>query len=366
MPFLLMHHFDPDFDHQHLKPRLATHGGVDHYNMGYVQNVLAGQTLAEFAEITPEQAAGQTRFVFDTPTLPAGIGTRPDPDNPMKLLAAVNGYVFYLDGLIRVHDQLNIRRDVDFHTGNVTFVGHMHVHKEVKSGFSLKATSIQVDDTVGGSTLEAKEHIVCLGGIKGEKKAVLKAGLTLKAGFAENSQLVAGKSMQIKNSVLHCQSYCGGSIEIGGRLQGGSTYCMGRLHVGNQLGGGSCTITQVVLGRNPFMLLRKDAILRALEQVEEQLLYLAERRREGPASSREFLPKQEEARARKALLEQKLAAVDERLDLLGALDQCELIVQGEVRPLVELTIGNAQLMVDQHMEHVRFRLVNGAIAVTSL
>ncbi|AGW12042.1 DUF342 domain-containing protein [Megalodesulfovibrio gigas] len=366
MPYLLMHHFDPDFDYTQLKPRLAGNGGVDHYNMGYVQNVLAGQVLAEFASIPPEQAAGQTRFVFDRPELPAGPGTRPDPANPMKLLAAVSGYVFYRDGLIRVHDQLNIRRDVNFHTGNVAFVGDLRVHGEVKSGFALKARNLLVDGTVGGSTLEAKERMVCRSGIKGEKKAVLRAGHALEAGFAENAQLVAGKLIQIKHSMLHCQCYCGGDIRIGGRLQGGSTYCMGSLLVGNQLGGGAGTITQVVLGRNPFMLLKQDAIFQALEKVQDELCYLAERRREGPASAQEFLPRQEQALARKAQLEQQLSAVQERLETPESLAQCELVVQGTVRPLVELSIGTAQLMVDAPMERVRFRLINGVISTSPL
>ncbi|MCA1944246.1 MAG: FapA family protein [Desulfovibrio sp.] len=367
MPYLLMHHFDPDFDHTQLKPRLSgTGGGVDHYNMGYVQNVLAGQVLAEFARITPEQAAGQTRFVFETPDMPAGPGTMPDPANPMKLLAAISGYVFYMDGQIRVHDQLNIRRDVSFHTGNVTFVGDIRVHGEVKSGFTLKGRNIQIDETVGGSTLVAKERIVCLGGIKGEKKAVLRAAHSLEAGFAENAQLVAGRLLHIKQSVLHCQCYCGGDILVGGRLQGGSTYCMGRLLVGNQLGGGAGTITQVVLGRNPFMLLKQDAIRQALDTIQLELDSLAERRREGPASSREFLPRQEQALARKAHLEQQLSAVQERLEAPGVLDRCELVVEGVVRPLVEISIGTAQLTVDTEMERVRFRLVNGVVAVTAL
>ncbi len=366
MPYLLMHQFDPEFDHTRLKPRLAGSGNVDHYNMGYVQNVMAGQKLAEFVEITEEQAAGQTRFVFAEPSLPAGPGTQPDPKNPMRLIAAVSGYVFYENERIQVNELLNVRRSVDFHTGNVIFVGRLHVHGEVKSGFAIKAREIQVDDVVGGATVEAKERIVCQSGIKGEKSALLRAGYTLEATFAENAQLVAGKSMQFSTSVLHCETYCGGDITVAGRLQGGSTYCMGRLHVGEQLGGGSGTITQVILGRNPFMLLKEESILKALAEVDEELMDVTERRAVGPESSREYLQREEETQARKATLQQQLSVVQERLQTQAMPSHCELVVAGRVRPTVEITIGKAEFVVDEPMERVRFRVSDGKVVVIPL
>ena len=51
--YYLMHHFNPDFDRLHLKP--SENGteatGADLYNLGYAQNVLAGQKLAELIPI---------------------------------------------------------------------------------------------------------------------------------------------------------------------------------------------------------------------------------------------------------------------------------------------------------------------------
>lgn len=366
MPYLLMHQFDPDFDHTRLTPRLAGSGMVDHYNMGYVQNVMAGQRLAEFTEISQEQAAGQTRFVYDAPVFPQGEGTQVAPDNPLALVATRNGYVLYLEGRITVREQLNVRRDVDFHTGNVIFVGILHVHGEVKSGFAIKAKQVEVDDVIGGATVEAKETILCHSGIKGEKSALLRAGFSLTGSFAENAELVAGKAMEFKGSVLHCRSYCGGDVTVGGRLQGGATYCMGRLHVGEQLGGGSGTVTQVILGRNPFMLLKEDSLLKAIEEADEVLEEVAERKAMGPASAKEFLRREEETLARKATLQQQLSVVQDRLHSQPMPEQCELVVEGRVLPTVEVTIGQAQFLVESPLERVRFRVVNGAVAVTPL
>ena len=65
MQYYLEHYFDPDFDHLHLKPVACDGETVDHYELGYAQNVKQGTLLAswkalEGAEV--EQVDG--RFVF--------------------------------------------------------------------------------------------------------------------------------------------------------------------------------------------------------------------------------------------------------------------------------------------------------------
>ena len=44
--YYLRHYFNPDFDYLNLKPG-GDSGATDVYSLGYVQNVIAGQVLAE-------------------------------------------------------------------------------------------------------------------------------------------------------------------------------------------------------------------------------------------------------------------------------------------------------------------------------
>lgn len=51
MDMYLRHYFDPNFDYQSLRPTPAGQGDTDCYNLGYVQNVVKGQILAELVPL---------------------------------------------------------------------------------------------------------------------------------------------------------------------------------------------------------------------------------------------------------------------------------------------------------------------------
>jgi hypothetical protein len=95
MSYYLHHYFDPDFDHLAVKPRVNADGQADLHNLGYVQNVVKGQILAEFvpAGQEPEQML-RAEFLQAEPVFPAGPNTRVDPACPQYLLADANGYAF--------------------------------------------------------------------------------------------------------------------------------------------------------------------------------------------------------------------------------------------------------------------------------
>lgn len=47
MAYYLRHFFNPDFNHKKLRPETLKDGDVSQHYLGYVQNVVAGQVLAE-------------------------------------------------------------------------------------------------------------------------------------------------------------------------------------------------------------------------------------------------------------------------------------------------------------------------------
>ena len=67
MAYYLHHYFTPDFNHKHLRPVPLADGNVDAFNLGYVQNVVAGQVLADLTPL-PENNA-DADVVFDQDTL---------------------------------------------------------------------------------------------------------------------------------------------------------------------------------------------------------------------------------------------------------------------------------------------------------
>ena len=67
--YYLRHYFNPDFDYLNLKPG-GDNGASDVYSLGYVQNVIAGQVLAELVPLDNAEAGYDRRFVLDKPVFP--------------------------------------------------------------------------------------------------------------------------------------------------------------------------------------------------------------------------------------------------------------------------------------------------------
>ncbi|MDR2743684.1 MAG: FapA family protein, partial [Desulfovibrio sp.] len=81
--YYLRHYFDPDFRHTQLSPTQDPDGTVSLRYLGYVQNVVAGQVLAELVnlDVHPD-AARDTRFIYQERHLPIGPNCAPHSENP--------------------------------------------------------------------------------------------------------------------------------------------------------------------------------------------------------------------------------------------------------------------------------------------
>ena len=157
--YYLRHYFNPDFDYLNLKPG-GDNGSSDVYSLGYVQNVIAGQVLAELTPLTAAESGYDKRFVLDKAVFPMGGNTHVDPRYPNYLLASSKGYVFYLNGKITVKTLLNVRQDVSFQTGNIFFVGDMAVHGSVRAGFSVQGNNVRIMGMVEGGVVRARRDLI--------------------------------------------------------------------------------------------------------------------------------------------------------------------------------------------------------------
>jgi len=362
MPYYLKHHFDPDFDYMKLKPRELSDGSVDHYNMGYVQNVAKGQLLAEWTDSAED--AGKTGKALEQKVFPAGANTMPDPGDPDRLLAAVPGYVFYLDGKITVKKTLNVRRDVDFHTGNIQFLGNIIVHGGVRSGFQVQGLNILIKDTVEAALVRAEESIVAEGGIKGAHKGVVKATGNLRTTYAENAMLLAGGRMLIDVACMHCDVFSGEQLAVKGRLAGGTSVSSRLVFVGGQLGGAMGTETTLILGYNAVLLNKtkivEDRILVSKAKLKEKEALLAKHE-----DVHELKEEIEQERGRLQKLQDRHQELWSKIHSLGDLESCKVIVPGKVMPGVEICIGPASLEVGDYLEDVCFTYRNHEIVINS-
>ncbi len=365
MPYYLKHYFDPYFDFCNIRPRENKSGRVDHYNMGYVQNVVAGQPIAEWEEINEEEAKDRDpSFVSETPEFHPGPNTGINPQDSHQLVAAANGYVFYHEGRIAVKKVLNVRGDVDFHTGNIYFVGDMIVHGRVRSGFEIQAVNIRVHDIVEGGRIKAGKSLVLDSGIKGRGEAMAQAGENLRTAFCEKATLRACTKLIIDGVSMHSDLLSRNFILVKDRLIGGHVYSSKLVYVKRQLGGGMSTRTSLTLGYDSRILYEMDKVKSNLSSLRSSSERLERKSARGGEYTREYGPLVEKQNKKIGVLEKRLERLSSDLEKSLNL-QAKVIVPGEIRPGVVIRIGTAELKIDDYMQDVRFYYHQGEIKYKS-
>lgn len=389
--YYLHHYFDPDFSHLKLSPREAADGSVDYRYLGYVQNVVAGQVLAEIVDLDEHpDIRRDPRFIYPHRHLPNGSNCVVHPENPDRLIAAVNGYCFYHQGRINVKKLLNVRGNVGFHTGNIFFVGDLAVHGDVQTGFSLRAANILIKGHMESGKVNAQGDIVCLAGVKGASccslgvsgpesesheeryfeeslpSALLDAAGTIRLPFCENVQLRAKGNIIIDGSCLHSTIYAGGNLIIKGRLQGGSVYANKTVYVGQQLGSDYASPTRIFMGYSPFEFLHLQKIESSIRYLMGKSAYFRKQAGRNEVMEQEYRPRLE-------LVTRKLAIANGRREGLWrqfAVDEenapdCRVIVSGKIMPGCEISIARAFYRSDDILENGEFMLRDEEVVRTA-
>lgn len=364
MSFFLKHYFDPDLDRAHLKPEEQADGSVDHCQLNFVQNVEAGSVIAEWISLSEEEiAACDPRFVSEEAVFLAGRGTGVKRKHPKKLYAAINGGVGYLDGRIVVQEALIVSDDIDYHTGNIDFVGDLTIGGSVRSGFSVQARDINIQGAVEGARVEALHFLNCPGGVKGGGEAFLESGQDMKLAFCENATLKSGQDILVKGSLMHSNVYAGNRLAVGGRLTGGTICCHEYLYVGEQLGGGLSTDTLVILGYHPTLLFADEEYNARIKKLHDNISTFQKILKKGGDFEIEYGPKLESALKELDLVKLLKLKLWDGIKATGQLNKCKVLVPGMVKPGVEISIGSAYLKVNDFLEDVFFYYDNDEIKI---
>lgn len=208
-------------------------------------------------------------------TLKAGRGVRADmqTDGSVRFVAENDGELIRDGGLLSVMDAHTVHGDVDMSTGNVNFPGIVHVTGSIRSGFTVIAGGVlEVGEGVGGALLSSAGTITVVEGIKGEGKAILRAGKDIESGFAEQSVLLAVGDVHLRGPCVRCQVKCNGKLYLDsekGSLVGGEVRAT-RGVVAQNIGSPGGTHTVVSFGQD---FLVRDQI----EREEQQVAVLAKK-----------------------------------------------------------------------------------------
>jgi len=237
------------------RPAQMESGAVDHRDLQFFVNVQKGTPIRRKI---PQQPSCEGIDVFGAPIaaplvvdppIGNGPGTRVEKHNDCDLvIAAINGAVRLSDsGVISVVDEYEIRSDIDYETGNITFWGNLRVIGAVLSGFSVATRGdLVVEKICEGSMLTSEKNITLRAGASGAGKAVIKLRGDLAAKYLENVTVFCGGNVTVQQHVIGSSIVCKGSLEarscVGGK-------CVVTSHLRcDQIGNDAETKTEIDLG----------------------------------------------------------------------------------------------------------------------
>jgi uncharacterized protein (DUF342 family) len=376
------------------EPKERADGTVDYKDLGMIKNVEVDQVLCK---ITPPTEGTPGINIFGNPVDPKP-GNWPQirpgknvnvSEDKLQLTAAVNGMVEKNRDAIEVKETYTVYGDVGPDTGNIRFNGTVNIIGSVLSNFSVYANGdIIVNGFVEGSFLNAAGNIIIHNGINGMKKGFIKADGNVTVKFAEMAKIVAGGCVYcdycINSDVRAVDSIIGKGSRAS--LLGGN-YIAGRIIEATTIGS-ELNIpmdVQIIpnwqeiknLELNPTERIKANNMLSAdFENGITKLrkVYDAIEVEIGRASKRRNIDDPSDIEMKKEKLKklivqhenvkhelEDLKAQRDKLEKINNCQGCMIIARKIIHTSTRITIGNATLRINGHMELQTFTEDNRSI-----
>lgn len=165
-----------------------------------------------------------------------GENIHKDPQGEKTVLSAEkNGRLLYDGKSLSIKDRLSVQGDVSLKTGGIKFPGSVDIEGSVLSRVTVSAgENIRISEVVQDAFVSSDGNLQIGKGIKGGRKAVVRASGTLSFGFAEEANLLSVGDIQVGRAIMLCQVKCNGKIRGQGdsRLIGGVIKAKDGLEIG--------------------------------------------------------------------------------------------------------------------------------------
>lgn len=341
---------------------------VDYSSLNLVQNVEEGEAICR---IVPSLAGtpgttvtGKTIPAKDgrPAVVPKGRNTELTEDGE-RLIATCSGHVEFTGRAFQVKPVLEVPGDVDFSTGNINFLGDVHVHGDVTSGFSVKAMgNIIVDGLVEAANVDAGGDLVMAKGVVGNGQAVIMAQRNVFAKFLENCCVRVRENLQA-DCIINCDVYSDGVVQvrsgrgaiIGGRIR--AAYEVSASVVGSK----SERVTAIDLGGLPCEDYEREKLLQELRELREEL-----DKTELQPSSPARASRLSTLRMKMSVTKMKMEQFDKDMELISQQmgdDDDRRLVCGIAYPGTVLTIGEVSLRLEYETRQCTAILASGEICL---
>ncbi len=348
------------------KFQVDEHDRVDYSSLNLVQNADKGEVICE--AVPPVKGiSGRTVYDEEIPgkdgkaaQLPRGRNTEISEDGT-KLVAAQAGHVEFSGRSFQIKTILEINGNVDYTTGNINFLGDVHIRGDVCSGFTVRAVGdITVDGVVESGEVEAGGDLIVVKGIVGNRDSVIRAHHNIYARYLENSIVHARGNLQT-DCILHSEVYCDGEVKV---LSGKGAVIGGYIRAARGIeakviGSKSESNTNIALGGQPCADFEREVLFKEIDGLKKEMLKL-ERQPESPARTKRMA----KIRLDLSVGKMKLGQYDKDLEKLkekleeqgGSRLRCQLAYPGLI-----LTIGDETKQLTNETSMCNARLVEGEI-----
>ena len=344
------------------KIKVDEYNRVDYAAIGFVQNVSEGDPICRI--IAPSQAEqGCTVLGKELPArdrvavaVPKRRNTALSEDGT-TLYATKTGHVEFSGRAFQVRPVLEIQGNVDYSTGNISFLGDVHVHGDVCTGFTVRAMgAVTVDGVVEASTVEAGSDLIIVKGAQGDSRAILRSNHSIFAKYLESCCVYAMEDLY-SDCLINCDVYCDGAVEVDsgrGTIIGGSIRCAHEINA-SVVGSRAEAPTEVVLGGRPCQEFDREVLLMEIADLEAELESV-ERQPESPFK----FSRKGKLRMQISLNKNKLEQFEKDLDSQGEEEDpgFRRLTCGRAYPGVSVTIGPGSYRFHREIGPV-FAYLNG-------
>lgn len=249
-------------------------GLVDYKDLGSINNIVSGATIAEITLPTKGEPGISVKKV-EIPQVPGspapfvvGKNTALSADG-QSIVATCDGHIRWDNNKFVIDDVVTVS-EVDASVGNLDFIGSIVVKGDVLDGFKVSAKkSITVNGNACGATLEAGENLtIKLGSIN----STIVCHGDVNIGFCESSKITCDGSLK-SNAYVLCDIYCGGTLEASGSkgvVMGGKCVVLQNMTV-NNLGADTFIPTMITVGDNAVLTAEKTENAQKIEKLMEQV-----------------------------------------------------------------------------------------------
>lgn len=258
-----------------LKPKQDEFGIANYRELNTIVPIRKGDTIADIT-LPTEGVPGTNIFGAPVPAesgVPAkftvGKNTGVSTDGK-KLVALVDGHIYYGHNHFIVEDTVTIKSDLDISIGNIDFFGDIRIRGNVLEGFTLTAgRNVTIDGSVFGSTIIAGGNVSIVGGLINSQ---VKSEGNVTTGFCENAQITAKGNVSSKQFAF-CEIFSYGSVSTVGQrgvITGGKITSMHDISAGI-IGSEKYTPTEINVGDGSVLFARKRQCETELEEVTNAL-----------------------------------------------------------------------------------------------